>query len=69
MKDKRIAIAQWVNHLRNNIFVNLPPLPLMCEISGPLHLRYSSIQIECRDSRVTLDLSRVTHQNTRVNRE
>ena len=29
MKDKRI---------RNNIFVNPPPLPLLCEISGALHL-------------------------------
>ena len=41
MKDKRnrygaIAMAQ---RLRNNIFVNLPPLPLLCEISGALHLR------------------------------
>ena len=31
-------MAQRVNHLRNNIFVNLPPLPLSCEISGALHL-------------------------------
>ena len=31
-------MAQWVNRLRNNIFVNLPPLPLLCEICGPLHL-------------------------------
>ena len=31
-------MAQWVNRLRNNIFVNLPPLPLWCEISGALHL-------------------------------
>ena len=31
-----IAMAQ---RLRNNIFVNLPPLPLLCEISGALHLR------------------------------
>ena len=30
-------MAQWVNRLRNNIFVNLPPLPLSCEISGALH--------------------------------
>ena len=30
-------MAQWVNRLRNNIFVNPPPLPL-CEISGALHL-------------------------------
>ena len=31
-------MAQWVNHLRNNIFVNPPPLTLSCEISGALHL-------------------------------
>ena len=31
-------MAQWVNCLRNNIFVNQPPLPLSCEISGVLHL-------------------------------
>ena len=31
-------MAQWVNCLRNNIFVNAPPLPLLCEISGALHL-------------------------------
>ena len=31
-------MAQWVNHLRNNTFVNPPPLPLSCEISGALHL-------------------------------
>ena len=31
-------MAQWVNRLRNNIFVNLPPLHLLCEISGALHL-------------------------------
>ena len=27
-------MAQWVNRLRNNNFVNLLPLPLLCEISG-----------------------------------
>ena len=31
-------MAQWVNRLRNNIFVNPPPLPLLCEISRALHL-------------------------------
>ena len=31
-------MVQWVNHLWNNIFVNAPPLPLLCEISGALHL-------------------------------
>ena len=31
-------MAQWVNRLRNNIFINPPPLPLSCKISGALHL-------------------------------
>ena len=31
-------MALWVNCLWNNIFVNMPPLPLLCEISGNLHL-------------------------------
>ena len=31
-------MAQWVNRLRNKIFVNAPPLPLLCEISGAVHL-------------------------------
>ena len=31
-------MAQWINHLQNKIFVNPPPLPLLCEISGALHL-------------------------------
>ena len=31
-------MAQWVNRLRNKIFVNAPPLPLLCEVSGALHL-------------------------------
>ena len=31
-------MAQWVNRLRNNIFINPPPLPLLCESSGALHL-------------------------------
>ena len=31
-------MVQWVNRLRNNIFVNSLPLLLLCEISGSLHL-------------------------------
>ena len=31
-------MAQWVNRLWNNIFVNPLPLPLSCEISTALHL-------------------------------
>ena len=29
---------QWVNRLRNNIFVNLVPLPLLWEVSGAVDL-------------------------------
>ena len=35
---KGMVMVQSVNCLRENIFVNLPPLPLLCEISGVLHL-------------------------------
>ena len=31
-------MAQWVNRLRNKIYVNQLPLSLLCEISGALHL-------------------------------
>ena len=36
-------MAQWVNRLRNKIFVKPPPLPLLCEISGALHLAQPSL--------------------------
>ena len=36
-------MAQWVNRLRNNIFINLLPLPLLCEISAALHLAQPSL--------------------------
>ena len=38
VKAQGIAMVQWVNRLWNNIFVNPPALPLLCEISGALHL-------------------------------
>ena len=31
-------MVQWVNCFWNNVFVNLLPLPMLCEISGVLHL-------------------------------
>ena len=36
-------MVQWVNRLRNNIF--LPPLPLLCEISGALHLAQPGLTV------------------------
>ena len=40
-------MAQWVNRLRNNIFVNPPPLPLLCESSGALHLAQPGLTAGC----------------------
>ena len=31
----RVLFSSWVNRLRNNIFVNPPPLPLSCESPTP----------------------------------
>ena len=31
-------MAQWINRLWNNIFINPLPLPLSCKISGALQL-------------------------------
>ena len=31
-------MAQWVNCLQNNIFINPPPLPSLCDISEALYL-------------------------------
>ena len=38
-------MAQWANRLWNNIFVNPPPLPLLCEISGALHLAQPGLTV------------------------
>ena len=38
-------MAQGVNRLWNNIFVNPPPLPLLCEISGALHLAQPGLMV------------------------
>ena len=43
MKDKRNRHVQWVNRLRNNIFINPPPLPLLSKISGALHLEQTGL--------------------------
>ena len=73
-------MAQWVNRLRNNIFVNLPPLPLLCEISGALHLAQpgltagntgefrnfqSWLQVEIFD--LSLHLTKVQHHYSLTN--
>ena len=51
---KEIAMAQWVNRLRNSIFVNPPPLPLSCEISGALHLAEPGLTAGRQAGRLTI---------------
>ena len=46
-------MAQWVNRLRNNIFVNPPPLPLLCEISGAIHLAQPGLTAGWQAGRLT----------------
>ena len=43
-------MAHWVNCLRNIIFVNAPPLPLLCEISGALHLALPNLMAGRRNT-------------------
>ena len=51
---KEIAMAQWVNRLRNSIFVNPPPLPLSCEISGAPHLAEPGLTAGRQAGRLTI---------------
>ena len=51
---KGIAMALWVNRLRNSIFVNPPPLPLSCEISGALHLSEPGLTAGRQAGRLTI---------------
>ena len=46
-------MAQWVNRLRNKIFVNPPPLPLLCESSGALHLAQLGLTAGCQAVRLS----------------
>ena len=50
MRIKGIAMVQLVNCLQNNIFVNLLSLPLLCEISGALHLAQPGLMAGRRSS-------------------
>ena len=51
-----MAMVQWVNRLRNNIFVNAPSLPLLCEISGALHLAQPGLMVGWRSNNLYKNL-------------
>ena len=62
-------MAQWVNHFRNNIFVNLPPLPLLCEISGALHLAQPGLMAGRQvadEMQVDFENFKTVHRNIRL---
>ena len=43
-------MAQWVNRLWNNNFINPTPLPLLCEISGA-HLAQPGLTADRQNER------------------
>ena len=53
-------MAQRVSCLRNNIFVNPPPLPLSCEISGALHLVQLGLMAGRLADKIILKFSKFT---------
>ena len=55
MKDKgnRHGAVGKSDRLRNKIFVNAPPLPLLCEISGALHLAQPGLTADWQAGRQT----------------
>ena len=59
-------MAQWVNHLRNNIFVNPPPSSLLCEISGALHLAQPSLMAgrQADEIQVNFEIFRIRYRST-----
>ena len=60
-----IAMEQWVNRLRYKIFVNPPPLPLLCEISGALHLAQSGLMAGYTDKlQVNFEIFKVGCRST-----
>ena len=58
-------MAQWVNCLQNNIFVNLLPLSLLCEISGALHLPQLGLMAGRQASRLA-DKIQVNFENLKI---
>ena len=44
-------MVQWVNHLQKNIFVNPAPLPLLCEVSGAVHLAQAGLTVDWQAGR------------------
>ena len=48
-------MAQWVNRLRKNIFVNPPPLPLSCENFEALHLAQPGLTVGWQADEIQAD--------------
>ena len=49
-------MAQWVNCLQNNIFINPPTLSLSCETSGALHLAQPSLMADRQADEIQVNI-------------
>ena len=52
-------MAQWINRLRNNIFINPPPLPSLCEISGAIYLVQLGLTAGWHEIQVNFEIFKV----------
>ena len=61
-------MAQWVSHVRNNIFINPLPLHLLCEISGALHLAQPGLTAGrlADEIQVNFKIFKIVSRNTRL---
>ena len=61
-------MAQWVSRVRNNIFINPPPLHLLCEISGALHLAQPGLTAGrlADEIQVNFKIFKIVSRNTRL---
>ena len=57
-------MAQWINRLRNNIFINPPPSPLSCKISGALHLAQLGLMAGRQASWVNFKIFKIRYRST-----
>ena len=58
-------MAQWVNRLRYNSFINLLPLLLLCKISGTLHLALPGLTAGWQADEIQVNFKNLIDRNNR----
>ena len=61
-------MAQWINRLQNNIFINPPPLPLLCEISKALQLAQLGLTVGWQADKIQVNFEnfRIHYRSTHL---